>query len=481
MKNLLKNLMIVAFAMIAVNQSMAQWTDLGTVVHLTTNTDLVGIGTISPTQKVQLVGGNMLLDYTNVSATTGNLFFGAPTFPVAPTPANSNGMRLSYNNGTSKNGFIDVRTTAATDGLIFRADAGAAAGTERMRINANGHVGIGATTPLSFLSIGGSGNALWKTFINNTGTGDGSCGIRVESSTPTGAANKTYSILGSVPSGTGYTYGVYGQSIGGAGTAGRTYGVYGRAGGGTSGYNYGVYGELNGTGNGTAILGYEPTSGAAWTGDTKGKWAGYFAGNTAVFGKLTVGDAGSNTGVADINFGAATSTEGIGSKRTAGGNSKGLDFYTNSLNRMRILNDGRVVIGDPATATTLTFNTTTAQANNFLLFVRKGVMTEQVFVTTYGSTTTGQVNWPDYVFEKDYNLRSLNETDSFIKENGHLPNIPSAQEVEKEGGFELKQMSVKQLEKIEEIYLHLIEMDKKITALEAENAALKLAVNNGGK
>ncbi|MFT6322572.1 MAG: hypothetical protein ACJAWO_000114 [Halieaceae bacterium] len=39
-------------------------------------------------------------------------------------------------------------------------------------------------------------------------------------------------------------------------------------------------------------------------------------------------------------------------------------------------------------------------------------------------------NWPDFVFEKDFNLRSLKEVESFIAKNGHLPEVPSAQEVE---------------------------------------------------
>ncbi|UZJ64233.1 hypothetical protein OKW96_17900 [Sphingobacterium sp. KU25419] len=42
-------------------------------------------------------------------------------------------------------------------------------------------------------------------------------------------------------------------------------------------------------------------------------------------------------------------------------------------------------------------------------------------------------NWPDYVFEEDYDLPSLNTTAEFIKANKHLPGVPTAKEVEKEG------------------------------------------------
>lgn len=69
------------------------------------------------------------------------------------------------------------------------------------------------------------------------------------------------------------------------------------------------------------------------------------------------------------------------------------------------------------------------------------------------------VNWPDYVFAKDYQLPSLQETEQHIKEKGHLPGIPSAEEV-KSNGIDLGEMNAKLLKKIEELTLHLIELNK---------------------
>lgn len=69
-------------------------------------------------------------------------------------------------------------------------------------------------------------------------------------------------------------------------------------------------------------------------------------------------------------------------------------------------------------------------------------------------------NWPDFVFENSYSLPTLHETESFIKKNGHLPGIPSAKQV-KENGLDLGDMNAKLLQKIEELTLHLIEMEKK--------------------
>lgn len=80
--------------------------------------------------------------------------------------------------------------------------------------------------------------------------------------------------------------------------------------------------------------------------------------------------------------------------------------------------------------------------------------------------------WADYVFEDDYDLKSLNEVENFIKDNGHLPNIPSAKEIEK-GELDLADMQRLQMEKIEELTLYIIQLDEKLNKLENENKVLK--------
>lgn len=81
-------------------------------------------------------------------------------------------------------------------------------------------------------------------------------------------------------------------------------------------------------------------------------------------------------------------------------------------------------------------------------------------------------NWPDYVFAKDYKLSSLSETEKHIQEKGHLPNIPSAKEVEI-NGVELGDMNKRLLQKIEELTLYLIQHDKEIQELKTELKFLK--------
>jgi hypothetical protein len=65
----------------------------------------------------------------------------------------------------------------------------------------------------------------------------------------------------------------------------------------------------------------------------------------------------------------------------------------------------------------------------------------------------------DFVFEKDYNLPSLDSVDKFIQENKHLPEIASADEMKKDG-INLSEMNIKLLQKIEEMTLYMIEMKK---------------------
>ena len=76
-------------------------------------------------------------------------------------------------------------------------------------------------------------------------------------------------------------------------------------------------------------------------------------------------------------------------------------------------------------------------------------------------------NWPDYVFESGYNLRSLAEVDAYIQKHGHLPNVLSAERMQ-QGGYDLSQMDAKLLEKIEELTLYMIELKKENDTLKEQ-------------
>ncbi|WP_421876483.1 hypothetical protein [Marinoscillum sp.] len=84
--------------------------------------------------------------------------------------------------------------------------------------------------------------------------------------------------------------------------------------------------------------------------------------------------------------------------------------------------------------------------------------------------------WSDFVFEPDYELLTLEEVEQHIQEKGHLPEIPNAAEVT-QNGINLGEMNAKLLQKIEELTLYMIEMNKRMNQVEAENAELKKEVS----
>ncbi len=100
---------------------------------------------------------------------------------------------------------------------------------------------------------------------------------------------------------------------------------------------------------------------------------------------------------------------------------------------------------------------------DYKLVVNGGMIAKEVKVRS---------DFADYVFEKDYNLLSLKEVESHIQEKGHLHNTPSAKNIQK-NGLNVSEITTNQQEKIEELFLHLIEMEKRIEELEKENQALK--------
>lgn len=103
---------------------------------------------------------------------------------------------------------------------------------------------------------------------------------------------------------------------------------------------------------------------------------------------------------------------------------------------------------------------------NYSIYAEKGILTEKVRVALKNSS-----DWADYVFKKDYKLMPLKELEAYIQANQHLPNIPAAEQVKKEG-IDLAEMNIKLLEKVEELTLHLIEQQKQIEALKEENALI---------
>jgi hypothetical protein len=131
-----------------------------------------------------------------------------------------------------------------------------------------------------------------------------------------------------------------------------------------------------------------------------------------------------------------------------------------NMQTFRINGDGKTTIGQAF-----------ATNSNYMLTVNGKIGAREIKVSI-------QNPWPDYVFSKSYKLMPLSSLEKYIGKNNHLPNIPSADELKNEEcGLNVGEMQGLQMEKIEEIYLYLIEMDKEIKKLKEENELLKKKLN----
>jgi len=124
--------------------------------------------------------------------------------------------------------------------------------------------------------------------------------------------------------------------------------------------------------------------------------------------------------------------------------------WNNIDGRLHNANNGKVVIGTGINS----------YPDGYSLFVKGGILTERVRVALANSE-----RWADYVFKSDYKLMKLKDVEKFIKYNGHLPNVPSAEEMAQKG-LDVAETSAKLMEKIEELTLYLIEANKKIEELD---------------
>jgi len=124
------------------------------------------------------------------------------------------------------------------------------------------------------------------------------------------------------------------------------------------------------------------------------------------------------------------------------GSIQGTDAYNSTTKNLVLQEYG----GDVAIGTTNT--------HGYKFAVNGDALFTKIKVKTYSA-------WPDYVFHKSYNLPTLKEVEQYIKKHQHLPNVPSANEVEK-NGLDIADNQAMLLRKIEELTLYVIELDKKL-------------------
>ena len=100
------------------------------------------------------------------------------------------------------------------------------------------------------------------------------------------------------------------------------------------------------------------------------------------------------------------------------------------------------------------------EIGDYLLWVEKGIVSEDFAIANVD-------NWSDHVLQDDYDLKPLSEVENFIQEEGHLPGVPSAEDVKK-NGYTIHEMTRTLLEKVEELTLHTIAQQKEIASLRAQ-------------
>lgn len=166
-------------------------------------------------------------------------------------------------------------------------------------------------------------------------------------------------------------------------------------------------------------------------------------------GNATWQTAGSSSSAGwSFNGSTVSSQQSIGTV-----NNYDLPVITNNTERMRVLATGAVVIG-----------TTSLPEPDVLLAVNGNICSKKVKVSLSG--------WADYVFHANYRLRPLSEVEQYINQYHHLPEVPSAEEVEKKG-LDVGDNQATLLKKIEELTLYVIEQQKEISALKKEVEQMK--------
>jgi hypothetical protein len=108
----------------------------------------------------------------------------------------------------------------------------------------------------------------------------------------------------------------------------------------------------------------------------------------------------------------------------------------------------------------------TTGATGYILSVKGRLACDEILIDD-------QMYWPDYVFQKDYDLLTIDEFRNSVETNKHLPGIPSADEISENGGFHVGDMQKKLLEKIEELSLYIIELNERVKTLETEKHELE--------
>ncbi|MFY7669747.1 shufflon system plasmid conjugative transfer pilus tip adhesin PilV [Tenacibaculum sp. MEBiC06402] len=381
----------------------------------------VGIGNGNPSEKLH-IEGNLLLDSYNLGNEKGIFFREGHTTNY---PYNISILAYDHSNGGVSPDGLSIN---AYDGVSF--STGANTRNERMRIHLNGNVGIGTTAPAEKLHINGS--------IRGNATGGA---LRVKSAygyLDLGAQNTSWAHIYTDRPKIIFNKDVYTVSNG------------------FSSYNNDLILKTKGTErlrindvNGNVGIGTNnPSSKLHVNGDfymNAGEGFRLF-GDVNYFGEYKDG----------VVF-EMRDTNASGGTTDGGFVFRGFTTTDNSKKDWMVIKSGGLVgIG-----------TTNPDAK---LAVKGKIHAEEIKIDL-------SVPAPDYVFLENYDLKTIEEVDTYIKEKGHLPNIPSAKVMEK-NGVELGLMNMKLLEKIEELTLYTIDQNQQIKSTKKQLQKLEIENKN---
>lgn len=137
---------------------------------------------------------------------------------------------------------------------------------------------------------------------------------------------------------------------------------------------------------------------------------------------------------------------------------RALRIITNGEERIHVSMFGKVGIGTVPPV---------GEVDGYRLYVEDGIATRDVLVKLG--------DWPDYVFAEGYHLMPLSELKTFLATEGHLPGIPSADEVDAQGGFEMGDMQKRMMETIEQQTLYIIQLEDRLARMEKRMNELEAA------
>ncbi len=390
----------------------------------------VGIGTSSPTYKLN-VKGDIAVEESTTDAGATLLF----------KRQDATARRLIGANPSGTTGVFDLiigQNSSVWRDVLFTLNGG-----DKMIIKANGNVGVGTTGPLTKLHVNNGGLLIDGTSGSTPTSGAGTRMMWIPSIAAfrAGVVNGTqwdaanigdYSVaMGYNSQATADYSTAFGQNTVASHYVSTAFGTQTTASGSVST----AFGQLT-----TASGGYSTAFGNSTIA----------SGNTATtFGIATTAQPYCSFVIGQYNLISGTTSSWVATEPLfVIGNGSSTSSRSNAIT---VLKNGNVGIG-----TALVNN-----PNSYKLAVNGTIGAKAVKVEVTSTT------WPDFVFNKEYKLKSLKEIEQFIKQNGHLPEIPTAKEIEKSGA-DLGELLKLQMQKIEELTLYIIEQNKRIEVLESK-------------